>query len=309
MRSVNFVSRIHLVTAGVLMAALMAAGSEAVHAQNAFYAGIAYSQTTGKIGSTVRSARTEAEAQRLAVENCAAPDAKAYIWGPNQWVAIAVVDGAIGTAGFGRGDAPQEAQRKALDECAKRAHGEACRVALCIHSQGMRAEQLMSVPRDPKLPPPTPKSGFIAAIAFSPSTGKIGSTAGAARTAEQAQALALNNCGAPDAKVFMWGEQWIAVAVASELKGVAGFAPGATREAAEQAALAQCKKFGHGAPCRIALSIHSAGTPAEKATSSSKPIVGTASVSPASAVDQTSKRSTRVDAPAASSQPKTAAQQ
>lgn len=250
--------------AGVVSIAFFAGAATTARAQNGFYAGIAYSQSTGKIGYTTRQARTEEDAQRLAAQSCGAPDAKTYIWGPNQWVAIAVVDGAVGTAGFGRGETSDEAQRKALDECVKRARGEACRVAFCIHAQGMRPQTLLSVARDPKLPPPTPKSGFVAAIAYSPSTGKIGSTAGKAKTKEEAQSLALKSCGAKDAKIFMWGEQWIAIAVAKDLKGVAGFAPGSTRAAAEQAALAQCKRYGHGAACKIALSLSAAGEPAAK---------------------------------------------
>jgi hypothetical protein len=242
-----------------MAAATSVAFASQAAAQNGFYAGIAYSQTTGKIGYTVRRARTEAEAQKLAAENCGAPDAKTFIWGPSQWVAIAIADALPGTAGFGRGNSSEEAQRRALDECVKRAHGEACRVALCVESQGGRAQSLMSVARDPKLPPPAPKSGFMAAIAYSPSTGRIGSTAGQARTKEEAQALALKDCPAPDAKAFMWGEQWIAVAVATDRKGVAGFAPGASREAAESAALAECKKHSHGAPCKIALTLYSGG--------------------------------------------------
>ncbi len=294
-----------LATVGVFTLILIGTVGRSAHGQNAFYAGIAYSQSTGKIGYTTRQARTEDEAQKLAAQSCGTPDAKTYIWGPDQWVAIAVVDGTIGTAGFGRGDTSDEAQRKALDECVKRARGEACRVAFCIHSQGMRPQALMSIARDPKLPPPTPKSGFFAAIAYSPSTGKIGSTSGKAKSKEEAQALALKNCGAKDAKAFMWGEQWIAIAVANDLKGVAGFAPGATREAAEQAALAQCKRYGHGAASKIALSLNAAGEPAAKdakpqvaksapAANSKTPTAGKApAVTPAS-----------VESPAAKSTPK-----
>jgi hypothetical protein len=259
------------VSVGALTAIVLLSNAEVVSAQNAYYAGIAYSQSTGKIGYTVRQARTEEQAQRFAAANCGAADAKTFIWGPNQWVAIAVVDGMAGTAGFGRGNSANEAQRKALDECAKRARGQGCRVALCIHSQGMRAGTLLSLPRDPNLPPPTPKSGFVAAIAYSPSTGKIGYTAGHARTKEEAQARALKHCGAPDAKVYMWGEQWIAMATVDQRRGVAGFAPGATRETAEKAALEQCKKFGHGAPSRIALSVHSSGD--KSSVTVAKPVV------------------------------------
>ncbi|MCC6493636.1 MAG: DUF4189 domain-containing protein [Pirellulales bacterium] len=231
-------------------------------AQDGYYAGIAYSQSTGKIGYTVRQARTEADAQRLAAGNCRAPDAKTYIWGPNQWVAIAIVDGRVGTAGFARGDTSDAAQSKALVECKKRARGAACRVALCIHSSGMRPRELRSLPADPTAPPPvppSPDSGFYAAIAFSPSTGKIGHSEGVARTKEEAARLALKNCPVRDARVFMWGNKWVAVAVCDARRGVAGFGPGATREVAEKSALDQCRKLSRGAPCRIALAVHSSG--------------------------------------------------
>jgi hypothetical protein len=242
----------------LLTVAAFGLSAERASAQQ-FYAGIAYSQSTGKIGYTARQARTEADVQRLAAANAGAPDAKTFIWGLNEWVAIAVVDGKIGVAGFARDRNPDQAQQKALAECRKRAKGEACRVALCIHSNGGRVQNLRSIDRDPSLPPPPPKSGFFAAIAFSPSTGKIGSSAGEGKTKEEAQALALKRCAARDAKVYMWGDQWVAIALAEGRAGTAGFGPGATRELAEKAALEQCRKFGNGAPCKVALVIHSSG--------------------------------------------------
>jgi hypothetical protein len=291
------------VSAGAIAAMVFVSGASVASAQNAYYAGIAYSQSTGKIGYTVRQARTEEQAQRFAAANCGAPDAKTFIWGPNQWVAIAVVDAMKGTAGFGRGNSANEAQRKALDECAKRARGQGCRVALCIHSQGMRVGTLLSIPRDPNLPPGTPKSGFVAAIAYSPSSGKVGYTAGHARTKEDAQARALKHCGAPDAKVYMWGEEWLAIATADDRRGVAGFAPGATREAAEKAALEQCKKHGHGAPCSIALSVHSSGE--KSSVTVAKPVLPPGSKQPEAPQiigDPQPARPDQVAAPAAAPQ-------
>ncbi|RIK70998.1 MAG: hypothetical protein DCC67_20510 [Planctomycetota bacterium] len=242
---------------------LVAAGAaSAARAQDVYYAGIAYSQSTGKIGYTVRQARTEESAKQLAAAYCGTPDAKTYIWGPNQWVAIAIVEGRVGTAGFGRGPTSDEAQRKALAECKARARGAACRVALCVHSDGTRTRELRSSPADPAAPtstPPAPDVARYAAIAFSPSTGKIGHTAGKARTKEEAQQLALKDCGVRDARVFMWGNQWVAVAVCDQRRGVAGFAPGATRDVAEKQALAECQKRARGAPCRVALAVHASG--------------------------------------------------
>jgi hypothetical protein len=249
-------------TAGLLV--LLPAGAASVaRGQGGYVAAIAYSQSTGKIGYTARQARTEESAKQLAARNCGAPDAKVWMWAQDQWVAIAVTDAAVGTAGFGRGATSDEAQLKALAECRKRARGEACRVALCVHSGGQRARTLRSSPRDPSLPPrPAVKtSEFVAAIAYSPSTGKFGSTSGKARTVKEAQTLAAKDCAAADAKVFMWGPAWVAAATADGRTGIAGFGPGATREEAEKAALAQCKKYSRGAPCKIALSIHSAGEP------------------------------------------------
>ena len=194
-------------------AASLATANVAV-AQNNYYAAIAYSQSTGRIGFTVRRARTEQEAQRFAEQNCGAPDAKAYMWGGNQWVAIATVDDHPGTAGFGRGATDAEAQQKALAESRSRRP-----------RQRLPREALRSLPRPEALGccnrslrrnPSAPASaatagvkptGFLAAIAFSPSTGKIGHTAGRPHEG-RSRALAIKSCAAPDAKLFMWGDQW-----------------------------------------------------------------------------------------------------
>lgn len=251
-----------LAAASILAIAAPALAQRNSPAPSGYYAAIAYSQSTGKIGGTYREARTEQSAQEIAVRNTGAPDAKAYIWGPNQWVAIATIDGHIGTAGFGRGGTAEEAQKKALAECALRAHGNGYRVRMCIHSAGIQTkpEDLRVVAATaPATAPAKSKTGYFAAIAFSPSTGKIGSTAGEAKTAPDAAQIAVKKVGAPDAKAYMWGDQWIAVAVADKTKGIAGFGPGATREAAEKAALEQCRKYSKGEACHVALAIFSTG--------------------------------------------------
>jgi hypothetical protein len=287
----QFVPARVLVSVIAVLAALAVANTAQAQ-RGGYYAGIAYSQSTGKIGYTVRQARTEESAKQLAARNCGAPDAKTFIWGPNQWVAIATVDGIIGAAGFGRGYSSDEAQNKALAECGKRAKGHGYRVALCIHASGMRAQNLRSVARTA---PVVPKTGFFAAIAFSPSTGKIGHTAGVAKTKVEAEKLALANCGEKDAKVFMWGEQWIAIAIAPDRKGTAGFGPGLTREAAEKAALEQCRKFSHGAPCRIALAIYSAGDEKQQVA---KPVVPAPATGPAPASPAPAAPGPQLQAPA-----------
>jgi Domain of unknown function (DUF4189) len=226
-----------------------------------YVAAIAYSQSTGKIGYTAREASTEQHAKALALQSCGAADAKVWMWAQNEWVAIAVSDDNLGTAGFAHSPSADAAQQLALRQCRRLAKGGACTVKLCIHSSGMRPRTLLTIPRDPSLPPLPPKkpSEFFAAIAYSPSTGKIGYTASRARTKEDAQARAVKNCGAPDARAFMWGNEWVAIAISENRPGVAGFGPGATREVAERHALQQCKKLTHGGPCRIALAVHSSG--------------------------------------------------
>jgi len=277
----HFHTRAHRLIILVSAGAAVAFVADAARAQNTYYAAIAFSKTTGKIGYSVRQVRTEEGAKQLAVRNTGAPDAKPFIWGPNQWVAVATVDGVTGTAGFGRGYSADEAQNKALAECGKLAKGHAYRVSLCIHASGMRAQNLRSVARTLPTVKPT---GFIAAIAFSPSTGKIGHTAGVAKTKAEAEKLALANCGQKDAKVYMWSEQWVAIAVADGRKGTAGFGPGLTREAAEKAALEQCRKYSHGAPCHIALAIYSAGEQKQQAAKPVVPAAGAAApVAPAPA--------------------------
>ena len=235
-----------------------------------YVAAIAYSQSTGKVGHTARQARTEQQAKQLALRSCGAPDAKVFMWAQNEWVAIAVADGVVGTAGFAHARSDDQAQRQALRECQKHAKGGACRVTLCVHSSGMQTRNLLALPRDPRLPPLPSKSEFVAAIAYSPSTGKIGHTVGKARTKEEAQQLALKNCGAADAKAFMWGSEWVAIAIADDRRGIAGFGPGVTREIAERTALEQCKKLTKGGPCHIALAVHSSGEP--KTTTVAKPV-------------------------------------
>lgn len=256
-----------------------------------YVAAIAYSQSTGKVGHTAREAQTEQQAKQLALRRCGAPDAKVFMWAQNEWVAIAVADGGVGTAGFAHARSADQAQQQALRECQKQAKGGACRVALCVHSSGMQPRNLLAVPRDPRLPPLAPKSEFVAAIAYSPSTGKIGHTAGSARTKEEAQTLALKSCGAADAKVFMWGGQWIAVAVSDDQLGIAGFGPGATREIAERAAMEQCLKLTKNGPCHVALAVHSSGEP--KTTTVAKQVTP-AAPQPAAAAEATSAHAQRL---------------
>jgi hypothetical protein len=228
-----------------------------VQAQNGYFGSIAYSQSTGRVGYSARQARTRSAADALAIRMCASPDAKVFMWARDQWLAVAVVEGHVGTAGFGRGMSADEAQRNALAECEKRAHHNPYRVVLCVHSGGRRVPD--GDLRRMAAKPVTSRTGYFTALAFSPSTGKIGQTVGKARTLDDAKRLALEDCGADDAKMFMWGDLWIAIAIAPDKVGIAGFGPGATREAAEKAALEQAAKFAKGLPVKVERAIYSTG--------------------------------------------------
>src|SRR5690349_17252590 len=94
----------------VALAGILAAAPAEALAQNGYVAAIAYSQKTGKIGHTARQARTDDAAKSLALRACNEPDAKVWMWGRDQWVAIATADGLVGAAGFGRGRSAEEAQ-------------------------------------------------------------------------------------------------------------------------------------------------------------------------------------------------------
>jgi hypothetical protein len=274
--SANFRRATRALAASFAVATLLSAAA-AAHAQTGYYASIAYSQKTGRVGYSARQARTKEPADAFAIRMCASPDAKVFMWARDQWVAVAVVDGQVGNAGFGRGGSSTEAQQKALDECAKHAGALAYRVALCVHSSGQRVQELRSVAAKPV----KSKTGYFAALAFSPSTGKIGQTVAAAKTVDEAKKLALKDCDAPDAKVFMWGDLWVAIAVAPDTAGVAGFGPGATREEAEKAALEQCTKLAKGAAVKIERAIYSTGeeNPTVIPASAAEPV---AAVKPAS---------------------------
>ncbi|BBO34887.1 DUF4189 domain-containing protein [Lacipirellula parvula] len=266
-RCARFVAPLSFSLIGLL--ASVAIAPQAAQAQSGYVAAIAYSQETGKVGHSARQARTEQAAKSLALRACGAPDAKVWMWAQDQWVAIATADGLTGAAGFGRGKTAEEAQEKALDECAKRAHGVPCSVALCTHSSGARPRQLLKRDGDPELVAAR-RAGYVAAIAYSPKTGRVGSTAGVAKSKKEAHQLALKECASEDAKVYMWGPEWVAVATVEGRPGVAGFAPGATREIAERAALEQAQKLCSDGKCQVTLAIHAAGEP--KAKTAAKPV-------------------------------------
>ena len=209
------------------------------------------------MGYSARQARTRDGADALAIRMCASPDAKVFMWARDQWVAVAVVEGHVGTAGFGRGMTADEAQRNALAECEKRAHNNAYRIALCVHSGGRRVpdEQLRRIAAKPV----TSRTGFFAAPRVLPVDRQDRADRGQVRTLEDAKQLAIKDCDAPDAKVFMWGDQWIAIATAPDKVGVAGFGPGPTREVAEKTALEQATKFAAGLPVKVERAIYSTG--------------------------------------------------
>ncbi|OAI47591.1 hypothetical protein AYO44_01560 [Planctomycetaceae bacterium SCGC AG-212-F19] len=78
------------------------------------YAAIAYSRSTGRDGSADQCA-TVAEAERLAVQRCDAPDAHVVVWANHDWCALAV--GEDKAFGFAWGRSRAEVEKQALDHC------------------------------------------------------------------------------------------------------------------------------------------------------------------------------------------------
>ena len=79
----------------IIAVASVAGSAAAARAQSGYFASIAYSQSTGRVGYSARQARTKATADALAIRMCASPDAKVFMWARDQWVAIAVVKGVL----------------------------------------------------------------------------------------------------------------------------------------------------------------------------------------------------------------------
>lgn len=93
------------------------------------YVAIAYSPTTGKYGKSGNCA-TRAEAEKAAIAECGATDAKALTWSSGGWsCALAVDPNDPAVYGYGSGNSAAKARLWALEECRKRSKNPAaCRV-------------------------------------------------------------------------------------------------------------------------------------------------------------------------------------
>jgi len=80
------------------------------------FGAIAYSRSTGLFGSA-RDCQTLAEAERIALSGCNAPDAKVVIWAHNAWCALAVADDRA--YGFAWGHSEEQVKKEALEHCSQ----------------------------------------------------------------------------------------------------------------------------------------------------------------------------------------------
>lgn len=99
-----------------LLVALVAVFS-AVGAARADYGAIAYSQSTGSIG-TAYNCKSLGQAENLALSYCDGDDAQVVTWSSNAYCALALGDDA-GACGYGWGRTQAEAECLALQECSR----------------------------------------------------------------------------------------------------------------------------------------------------------------------------------------------
>ena len=153
-------------------------------------------------------------------------------------------------------------QRKALIECAKRAHGAPCTVALCTHSSRRSTAAIVEAEGDPELVAAR-RAGYVAAIAYSPKTGKIGSTAGVSGSKKEAHAFASKSatptmprstCGDPNgwpSPRLRVGGTWLAL-------------PRARLARSRNTPARQAQKLCRDGKCQVTLAVHAAGEPKQK---------------------------------------------
>jgi Domain of unknown function (DUF4189) len=97
--------------------------------QEQYYGAIAYSQSTGKNGSSW-GYENRAAAERAALGSCSAPDAAIVMWGANCWIALAVGEGGAWGAAWNKDQLT--AEREALRFC--RQYAQSCQIAEVIAS-------------------------------------------------------------------------------------------------------------------------------------------------------------------------------
>jgi hypothetical protein len=178
-----------------------------------YWAGIAYSSSTGKFGSSCKWTSRE-NASRVARENCNARDAQCIVLCCNGWCAIALGDNKKYGVGWGADRAV--AERYALSSCQQQTSN--AKVVFSINSREMRT------------------SG---AIAYSTTTGAWGYATGGGRTAQQ---RAINLSKDASAKVIaVKFDCWMALAVGDD-KSAYGFGYAGNRVDAERHAMEECGK-------------------------------------------------------------------
>lgn len=113
--------------------------------------------------------------------------------------------------------------------------------------------------KDITAPPPAPEApatsaNRYAAIAYSHTTGWIGSASNCGSRAE-AEALALRKCRGGDAKVVVWARNGFCALASAGRPGAVGYAWATTRDEAENLARTECAKYTTACPridCSIA---------------------------------------------------------
>lgn len=173
----------------------MATAREISIAENSV-AAIAYSPATGKYGIAF-NCRDKASAEKNAIADCGAEDAKLACWVKKGFCALALgADKSSWGAGwsYGKGCSAPAARQLALDNCRKKTTGAHIETYLSSDGQLVwkRSPEQISVSPD-----------TFAAIAYSPATGKYG-IAYDRLSRDAAEQDALSNCGAEDARIVSW---------------------------------------------------------------------------------------------------------
>lgn len=196
------------------------------------YAAVAYSTKTGEYWMCWgMGSREEAEKE----VGKRSPDASKLTVIVIKNCYVALVRAKDGKAfGVGEDDTPNGAELKALAECRRRTQKKVETVVVMHAGQGVGGEA-------------------YSAIAYSVSAGKYG-IAVAKPSKSEAEAEAVRKCGADDAKVLaVIGKDKCCALALGKKKSEFAIGIGATEKAAQDAALAECKKLTD--DCTIAITL------------------------------------------------------
>lgn len=127
---------IALLAAAGLFAAVMRANDNEIEIDRHSFAAIAYSSATGKYGYAYNY-RSRSEAEKAALRECGAEDARIACWVNRGFCALALGDDktcwGVGWR-YGNGSSNTDAKKSALEECGKRTTG--AHIAVCLSSDG-----------------------------------------------------------------------------------------------------------------------------------------------------------------------------